>query len=701
MLLRPKRWLVLVVLFIGVCFFLYSARQDPPINILLITLDTTRADHLGCYGYQNALTPAMDSVAREGVLFERAYATAPLTLPSHASLFTGLYPPEHGVRTNGRGKFVAPDPLLSDVLSEADYKTGAFIASFVLDARFGLKRGFQVYDDDIKDTSHHDDLLHRERNGAAVVNSALAWLERPRSQPFYCWVHLYDPHFPYQTHSEAFGERFQDRPYDAEIAYVDRQIGKLLSFLKKSGLDSNTLVVIVGDHGEGMGEHVEQTHGYTLYNSTQHVPLIIKCPGRSVPGHRHPDPVSLVDVFPTICDLMEQQSPQGISGRSLVAAMKGNPVAPVNCYSATDDPFLQQGWSPQRSLTTKHWKYIRTTKPELYDLRSDPNERQNLAANAPDKLKELERVLSELEEGMSAQESENVQLSERERRTLQSLGYLGHAEPGQTAINQDGPLVDVKDMLQHDADARVAFDMMHSGQVDEAVDRLKEIVSHASGHASSRVFLGEALEMKGDLPGAIDSFEQALQIKPDHIDALIRLGAAWGESGDLKKAIGYFDEAVQINPESVQARLGLGRALFYQGQFGEAAGNLEFAMKMDPELPGVRLVLSEALRQSGRRKEAIPYLHEELRRDPGSVPARMNLAAVLVADDWQQALQILQETQELSPDNPHIPFQIGEILLSQNRPSEAIQFFNQTVRIMPEHPEVQAALERAQALLNK
>jgi arylsulfatase A-like enzyme/Tfp pilus assembly protein PilF len=700
--LRSRRFWLLTFLSLAILSaLLYRTLSSKPANVLIITLDTTRADRIGCYGYKNALTPAIDSVAREGVLFERAYAPAPLTLPSHASLFTGLYSPEHGVRTNGRGKFAAPNLMLSEVLSAASYQTGAFVASFVLDARFGLDRGFQTYDDDIRDTSHPDDVHHRERSGEVVVDSALRWLKKTRSEPFLCWVHLYDPHFPYQDHAAEFGDQFSERPYDAEIAFVDQQIDRLLAHLKESGLDSNTMIVIVGDHGEGLGDHIEENHGYTLYNSTQHVPLIIRHPGVSKAGHRHSQPVSVVDVFPTICELLSYKPPEKISGRSLVDAIYGNPFAPINCYSATDDPFLMEGWSPQRSLTTERWKYIRTTRPELFDLSVDPNETQNLADSNPQQLQQMELALSEMEGKMLLQESENIQLSEQERRTLQSLGYLGHSDsrPGDSAVGQS--LIDVKDMLQHDVDARVGYNLMQAGKIDEAVESLRPVVERSPGHAASRLFLGQALELKGDVTGAMAAYEQALAIKPDHLDALVRLGAAYGSQGQFEKAIQYFDEALKANPESVSARLNLGRALFYMKKFSEASDNLEFALKMDPELPGVRLLLSESLRFCDRGEEAIPHLTEELRRNPRSVPARMNLAAVWAATEPRKALELLDEAQRLNPGNPHIFFQIGQVLIAQKRPVEAIEYFNRTQQIMPDHPEVASAIESAKKQLNQ
>ncbi|HEY3968843.1 MAG TPA: sulfatase, partial [Planctomycetaceae bacterium] len=264
-------------------------------NLLLITLDTTRADHLGCYGCSTARTPALDALAAAGMLCDCAYTVAPLTLPAHASLYTGLYPAEHGIRTNARGMLDAAVPTLTEVLARKGYDTAAFVASKVLDSKYGLARGFKTYNDLAGDDDAAEALVG-ERNAGSVVDTALEWLKAPRSRPFFCWVHLFDPHSPYLPHTDLFGDEFAERPYDAEIAYVDQQVGRLLEYLKARGLDSQTLVVVVGDHGEGLGEHFERQHGMTLYNATLHVPLIFRYPAQLAPGGRLAANVSMVDV---------------------------------------------------------------------------------------------------------------------------------------------------------------------------------------------------------------------------------------------------------------------------------------------------------------------------------------------------------------------------------------------------------------------
>src|SRR5262245_22977537 len=288
---------------VAVCLLAAAAcwlwpRQKP--SVLLITLDTTRADRLGCYGYSAARTPVLDSIAAAGALCERAFTVAPVTLPAHTSMFTGLYPAETGVVTNGRGRLASDVPLLAETLDREGYDTAGFVGSFVLNRKFGLTRGFRIYDDDFAGDDASPDAVGRQKHAAALVVAALKWLAEKRSRPFFCWVHLFDPHAPYLTHTDLFGNEFADRPYDAEVAYVVRHIGRLVDELKARHLETHTIVVVVGDHGEGLGEHNAQTHGMTLYQEALRVPLIFRHPGQLAPGGRVAQGLSIVDLSPTI-----------------------------------------------------------------------------------------------------------------------------------------------------------------------------------------------------------------------------------------------------------------------------------------------------------------------------------------------------------------------------------------------------------------
>ena len=292
-----------VLLVLLASLFLWNPRSN--LNLVLITLDTTRADRLGCYGYERALTPALDGLSASGVLFERAYTAVPSTLASHATMFTGLTPREHGIHENGTGQLSGKIPVVAEILRSRGYDTGAFVGAFVLDAKFGLNRGFQEYDDDTFGGEHSVDPLHRRRSGQSVVDKALHWLKGRTTRPFFCWVHLFDPHAPYAARADLFGTQFENRPYDAGIAVADQQIERVLDHLRRNGLTEQTMVVVAGDHGEGLGEHFEVEHGHLLYNSTLHVPLIFSWPQKNKPGHRVPTPVSLVDLYPTLLDCLE------------------------------------------------------------------------------------------------------------------------------------------------------------------------------------------------------------------------------------------------------------------------------------------------------------------------------------------------------------------------------------------------------------
>lgn len=681
--------------------FFGSAR--PQVNILFITLDTTRADHLGCYGSAVAATPTLDALAARGVLFERAYAPAPLTLPSHASMFTGLYPPEHGLVTNGRGRLDAPIPVLAEVLSARGYETAAFVASFVLNRKFGLDRGFQTYNDDLTGADLHDDALHWQRDGKGVVDVALEWLQHPRARPrpFFCWIHLYDPHFPYLPHADEFGDRFRARPYDAELAYVDRQLKRLTDYLASEGLLEKTLVVVAGDHGEGLGEHVERTHGYTLYNATQHVPLIFAMPGKNPFAGRVAAPVSLVDVFPTLLETLRLKTPRRLSGRSLQPALLGRPIEPRPCYAATDDPFLQNGWSPLRSLTTDTWKYIRTTRPELYRLSDDPRETQNLAAQQPDQLQVMERALAEMEQKMERSAAADVHLSPEERRALASLGYAGGGVAGK--LPETGhDLPDVKDMLPFDVAVADALELRQQRKTQAAIDKLRAVVRSAPTHLDARLFLGEALAEQGALPAAGAEYRAALRIKPDSSKAHARLAGLFAQQEQFDRAIEHYRQALQTDPDGVELHYNLGLALDRLGRLAEAESELRIAIDLGRQYVAAYIALGNLQARQGLAKAAVESFSRAVELDPRSVTARVNLGTVLAGQkQFDAALGQLTEAVRLAPDHFEARFNLGMLYSVQGRFQEAIPHLAKAANLQPGHVGARNELRRAQQVLKK
>ncbi|MBS0204810.1 MAG: sulfatase-like hydrolase/transferase [Planctomycetes bacterium] len=667
-------------------------------NILIITLDTTRADRLGCYGYRGADTPTLDQIAANGVRFASATSPAPLTLPVHASLFTGLYPPEHGLRTNGRGRLPETLPTLPERLVAVGYDTAAFVSSFVLDSRFGVNRGWKTYNDAMALNPDAPEALQRQRGGAAVVDAALEWLKTPKSAPICLWVHFYDPHFPYDDHADEFGEQFHGHPYDAEIASVDRQIARLLAGLKAAGRAEDLLIIVAGDHGEGLGEHVERTHGYTLYESTQHVPLLFSCPQKIQSGHAVEATVSLVDVFPTVLAFLKLPLPPKLSGRSLLPALHGETIADSVSYAMTDDPFLQNGWSPLRSIIIDRWKYIRTRQPELYDLKSDPGETRNRFATDRERAGDLMRQLAELEQRMTVRTAPAVQLSARERTALQSLGYLGGLTTEPEA-SEAGSAPDVKEMLRFDVAAQEGLDRLRAGDIEGAVDRLRSIVAESPTHSASRLFLGEALELQGHVDQALGFYADVLKFKPDHLDAHVHMGSALAQQHQFDQALFHLDEALRISPDSASARYNLALTLGRMGRDFEARQQLEEVLKQDDAFPNARTALAGILLQQGHREDALRQYELEMAQNPRGWEARLNLATLIAESDPVRAEKLLVEADSASPNNPSILYNRGAFLLLDHRPQEAVLFLERAVkRFQPPNPRAEQELARARRL---
>ena len=581
-------WIGLVVLLslvvVGVVWYVRSSR---PLNVLLITLDTTRADRLGCYGYPLAKTPVLDRLAAQGVVFERAYAPVPLTLPSHASMLTGLYPPEHGLHNNGQAALPVGLPTLATELKAGGYDTGAFVAAFVLDHKFGLQRGFETYDDNLSrsDPSLHGH--HQYRDGSFVIDAALSWL-RPRSQsrkPFFCWVHLFDPHFPYLAHENRFGDQFADQPYDAELAYVDEQLERLISALEESGAMDNTVIVVVGDHGESLGEHGELSHSMTVYDATLRVPLLVVSPKEGRKGHRVAEPVSLVDLAPTLLDQLGQKPIANASGRSLRSALRGETLPSLPCYAETDEPYHAAHWSPLRALITSKWKYIRSPRPELYDLIADPPELRNLATEMPEQVQELEEELAAWEERMNERLADNVALTEQERRALSGLGYASFRD---TIGEDEQPLRDVKDMLPYYHKLNDATAMIDAGHYDLAEPVLREVLAADDEYFAAHGELGRCLLRQNRLPEAVQSLRRAMELDPGAEGVQSMLGATLFIQGDYPAAVEALELAIRLNFDVYQNHFNLGMTMEKLGRTDEAIKHYQDCLEVAPNVVNAR-----------------------------------------------------------------------------------------------------------------
>jgi arylsulfatase A-like enzyme/Tfp pilus assembly protein PilF len=664
-------------------------------HLLLVTLDTTRADRLGCYGYSAGHTPVLDSLAAEGVLCDRAFTVAPMTLPSHTSMFSGLYPIEHGVVTNGRGRLDDGIPTLAEVLKRHGYETGAFVASFVLNGKFGLDRGFRSYDDDFAGEEAAPDSLHRQRHAESVVDAALKWLGARREKPFFCWVHLYDPHAPYLPHTELFGDEYVGRPYDAEIAYVDRQVGRLVDFLKLRGLETQTLMVVVGDHGEGLADHVERTHGLTLYRETMHVPLIFRHVGRLPKARRVAGNVSLVDLSPTLLDLLGLADPRRISGKSLMHAIAGRSMAAGPIYGATDDPLLIKGCCPLRSLIEGHWKYIRTTKPELYDLEADPQERKNLLEAAPETARLMELRLAEFESRLITRAAIAVHLSASERRALEGLGYLGGPKTV-SAGPAPAELPDIKDLLPFDNSVEDAVRLAETGSVQAAIEQLRLVIDQAPGHSDAYWYLANVLRDASLFDEAEKVLRALLAVKPDSSEGHFGLATVFEQQGQTADAMAEFQKTIEIEPDNAEAQYNLARLYLSAGRLEDALGHFDAALEIDPQHIATYQWRANLLARLGRTAEALADYRMALKYAPDTAEAHHNLGSLLAeAGAADEGGRHLARAVEISPESAQLQFALGSFLMQQRDYDQAIRHLAKAVELKPGFAAAEAGLDEA------
>jgi arylsulfatase A-like enzyme/Tfp pilus assembly protein PilF len=630
---------------------------ERPVSVLLITLDTTRADRLGCYGYTAAMTPHLDAISAAGVRFERAFCSVPLTLPSHTTILTGLQPPEHGLRINGTKRLDAEITTLADRFRQDDYRTAAFVAAFALDSKFGLDDGFEVYDDDLSGAYEQaiEEPYSLYRPGNLVADAALNWLDSHADEPFLCWVHFYDPHMPYYPHDELAGTRFRgQRSYDAEVAFMDMQVGRLMSFLRQRDLLKRTLIIVVGDHGEGLGEHGETDHGYMLYDSTLHVPLIFAWQDRLPKGARAEAMVSLSDLLPTVLDLLNMPQPKTQAERSFKSALLGQPIESRPMYAETDLPYANFTWSSLRSLLTDQWKYIRTPRAELYDRQADPRELNNLADARPEVVDKLEVALAALEGHMQRHVAADVDLTGREIDNLQALGYAAGGQDFDPNAVDISTLPDIKDrmaVVEMDRRARV---LQQQGQMDRAAELYREMVLIAPESPQVRRYLGDAMTKADRLQEAAEAYRQVIDMNPDDESAHLNLGVVLARLGRPEDAIKCYDLVLRLNPDNAEAHSDLGAVLIATGRIGEAVEHLSAALKLQPEYPDAEFNMARACTLRGDFEQAAGHYRQALRLEPNRLNALNALAWLLAtregvnASHPDEAIELAERACELT-----------------------------------------------------
>ena len=650
-------------------------------SVLLVSIDTLRADHVGSYGYRAAATPVIDALAARGLRFEQAETVTPLTLPAHASLLSGTFPAFHGVRDNG--SFYVGDEVttLAEALKAHGYRTGGFVGAYVLDHRWGIAQGFDHYYDDF-DLSRFEmaaGLDAAQRPGTEVVDHALAWLAGEGDQPFFAWVHLYDPHSPYVP-PEPYRSRFPatlEGAYDGEIAATDAQVGRLVDFLTRSRRLENTVIVVVGDHGESLGEHGEQQHGFFVYDAAVRIPLIVA--GPRVPTRAVADQVRIVDVMPTILELAGVGVPSAVQGVSLMPLGRGERQDLLG-FSETWYPRYHYGWSELTAVRDGRYKFIAAPRRELYDTRTDPGELHDVAASNPRVADALERALADMTAKLAIaatpQEPRPVEPDVEER--LRSLGYV--AASVSRATLADRRRGDPKDKIGlYNLLKRAAQDSV-TGQLEDGIAKVRDVLAADPEVIEAHTMLGNMNVKAHRLPDAIAAYRKALAIDPEHEGAAWSLALAYQDAGKLDEARAGFERVRQLNPRDARPLYQLAGLSARHGDFAGAAATLEEGLKLQGDRSAFLVKLGEARLELKQLDAAQAALLEAIKLKPAQSMAHYDLGLIHEQrGQWREAMAAYEAEIGLSPKlyQPH--FNLAKLLSRDGRAAEAVTHFRAAV----------------------
>jgi choline-sulfatase len=703
-------------------------RGDKDYNVILITVDTLRADKIGCYGAAQVKTPAMDLLAARGVRYERCVSQTPLTLPSHTTILTGTLPVFHGVRDNGG--FVVPAELvtMAETFKDRGYDTAAFVAAYVLDSKWGLNQGFDTYFDKF-DLSRFEKISLGEvqRPANEVIDEAIGWLEKKKTGKFFAWIHLYDPHTPYAP-PEPFKSEYPRNPYLGEIAFTDSQLARLWDYLDRAGLRDSLFLVLAGDHGESLGEHQETTHGFFIYQAALHVPLIIVTPFPELQGVTSAETVGLVDVMPTVLEMAGIPAPPQVQGTSLVPSFFGPGAAKERlAYAETYYPRYHYGWSELRSVQDGRFKLILAPVPELYDLDRDPGEEKNLVYLEKRVFEDLSARAEVLigEAGRNALEVDLKKVDEETREKLAALGYIGSFTDssklkGQKLANP-GDKIGVFNALSR------ARETGMDGNFDEAIRTIEAIIKEDPTIADAHFSLGNILYKARRFEEAIGAFTRSLDLKPDDSFTVINIANCYGAMGrfdeaekfvldymargfddsqlyfllgnlevlhnEPDKAVPYFEKCLAGNPRSASAHNALAAIYLNRdgsGDLARAEEHLLAASAVNATLTSLRYNMAQLREKQDRLAEAADLYLREIQDSPRSFKALYNLSRVYrLMGREDEEYDALRKTIEAEPDFPLAYFYLARIHLRRGRDfEEAIALVNKGIGLKPAPAEL-------------
>jgi arylsulfatase A-like enzyme/Flp pilus assembly protein TadD len=605
------------------------------LNLVVVTIDTLRPDHLGCYGYSKIETPAVDGIARAGVLFENAVTQTPLTPPSHASIFTGLYPTAHHVRDTG-GFILSPSTTtLATILHGQGWDTAAFISSAVLKKLFGLNQGFAVYDDQMpRPGKGHEFTEDAERRAGDTVDRAIRWLEGQAGKPYFLWVHVYDPHAPYNPPA-PFSQKYKDNLYDGEIAYTDHELGRLFDAVRQKAPAGQTLIAVLSDHGESLGEHGEYSHGVFLYDSTLRIAFVLSGPGIPA-GLRVKQQARTIDFLPTILELMGGQAPATVQGASLMPFLAGKDAPTAVSYAETLYPKINMGWAELRAIRTNRWKYIRAPKPELYDLSQDAGEHDNVIGSH---AAEVQKFEAQLKAVIGTDGTETIATAAMDERTLNQLKSLGYTSGfSSRSYNLTGQGADAKDRVGilklMEAAERPRVDIPPSRRIE----LLRQAVDQDPANPLLYYSLGTNYEKAGRHADAMKLYQTALQNGIESARLRSRIADLLVRAGKKTEAIAEYEKAGQLNPADLDSQANLATAYLETGHLPEAERVYKAISTIDPSFAAAYNGLGVIAIQKQDGVTARGYFEKAIQLDPDQVEAQLNLGLIYkMAGDRKRA----------------------------------------------------------------
>ena len=649
-------------------------------NLLLITIDTLRPDRLSCYSPKYVRTPAIDALAAKGALFEKAFANTPTTLPSHADILLGVTPYTHGVHENSKTKVPAGFLTLAEHLKRNGYAAGAFVGAFPLDSRFGLNRGFDAYDDAFPKAAAAGGAP--ERKAEQVLAPAIAWLARQTGR-WFCWVHLWDPHAPYSP-PEPFLSRYKNDPYSGEAAYVDAELDKLFTFLRTKGLADRTFVVVTADHGESLGEHGELTHSYFAYNSTLWVPLIIAGPG--IPASRTADYVSHVDIFPTVCELLNVPTPPSLQGASLGPLLKGKKGTPGArpIYIESLEPYLNKGCAPLRGIIDGRKKFIDSPIPELYDLADDFDEAKDLAATSD--LSPYKKKLQDLEKSLAppAASTGNQVVDRQALEKLRTLGYV--ASPAAQVKEKYGPDDDLKRFLPFQQKLDLAILLGDQGKTEDSARLLTELIVEKETFGPAYTYLAQLYLSQGRLREGFRTLEDGCRLNPKNFNLFSAYGQALVQHAQWERALEILQKALALLDFDPDVWVNLGIVYINKEDLAKAIESVDKALALNAAFAPAYFYKGTAYLMLGRDPADVARATENFRKAVELAPANVLVyrglgAARQAANDLDGAIAAWEKAVAIDRNDDFSVLSLGQAYLTEGDKARARRNFERYLEI--------------------